>query len=336
MTAHAVTARAPTPDAGPLATSAHAKVNLALAVMGRRVDGYHELRSVFLRLELADTLVLEDAGGAADELVIEGDPDCPVTDNLVLRAVDAFRERAAAAVVPPVRVTLTKRIPMAAGLAGGSSDAAATLRLLARRHPDVVAPEELAAVAARIGADVPFFLDGTGAALVSGIGEEVEPLPPPIEPVGVLLLSPRTGASTAAVFRAWDDRAATSKATADVRHGPDAAATVETLAHLLRIGVDAAALSAHAPAIRDANDLWPAAAVVAPGLDGLRTTVERQLGRPVMLTGSGSSLFGLYPSPDAAAIGTERLRSGPSLVGLRIHVTSTTGPYVPTITRREP
>ncbi len=206
-------------DAATLRLEAQAKVNLALAVTGTRPDGYHELRSVFLRLELADTLTLAgpaapdaEPGAAPDELVIEGDPECPVADNLVLRATEGFRRLAsdAGVAVPAIRLQLTKRIPMAAGLAGGSSDAAATLRLLAARHPDAASRAELRRLAARLGADVPFFLDGAGAALVTGIGETLEPLPPPIDPVGILLLTPPEGSSTPAVFRAWDESAGAS------------------------------------------------------------------------------------------------------------------------------
>ena len=163
--------------------------------------------------------------------------------------------------VPPMRFRLTKRIPMAAGLAGGSSDAAAALRLLAARHPGITTPEDIRQLAARIGADVPFFLDGAGAALVTGVGEAVEPLPPPIDPLGILLLTPLEGSSTPAVFRAWDESA---RATAP---GPGVASdAIDRLARLLRGGVDAATLAAHAPALRSANDLWPAATMVTPGL----------------------------------------------------------------------
>ena len=122
-----MTGAAPALDATVLRLEAQAKVNLALSVTGTRPDGYHELRSVFLRLELADTITLAgpagpDAGpeAASDELVIEGDPDCPVADNLVLRATEGFRRLAsdAGVAVPAVRLQLAKRIPIAAGLAG--------------------------------------------------------------------------------------------------------------------------------------------------------------------------------------------------------------------------
>jgi 4-diphosphocytidyl-2-C-methyl-D-erythritol kinase len=321
------------PDAGALGLrlAAQAKVNLALSVAGRRADGYHELRSVFLRLELADTLTLDGDGGhaaALDELLIEGDPDCPVADNLVMGAVDGFRllARGVGVPVPPMRLRLTKRIPMAAGLAGGSSDAAAALRLMAARHPGAATPDDIRLLAARIGADVPFFLDGASAALVTGVGDVVEPLPPPIDAVGILLITPPEGSSTPAVFRAWDESAA---ATAGSRAAGEA---VDLLAHLLRIGVDAFTLAAHAVALRAANDLWQPATMVTPGLGPLRDRIERLIERPILLTGSGSTLFGLYPSPTAAEQAARELRADTGLPPVRITATSSTGPHIATIT----
>jgi len=325
-----------------LELAAHAKVNLALAVTGRRADGYHELRSVFLRLELADTLTVSPLASvssdldpaAPDRLVTQGDPDCPVADNLVLRAAVAFRAVAAAergVDVPGVDISLTKRIPMSAGLAGGSTDAASMLRLLAARHPGVFTRAEMGALAARVGADVPFFVDGAGAALVRGRGELIEPLPPPIDPVGVLLCTPPVGASTPMVFRAWDEQPAGGRAN-------DATGqAVADLAHLLRAGVDPGALADHATSLREANDLWLPAAAVTPGLAALRDSLEQRLERPVLLTGSGSTLFALYASGEAADLIARRLRSEPAFVTSRIIATRSTGLHVPTITsRRDP
>jgi 4-diphosphocytidyl-2-C-methyl-D-erythritol kinase len=331
-----------------LQTAAHAKVNLALAITGRRPDGYHDLRSVFLRLELADTLTVSDAVGAADadRLVIYGDPDCPVADNLVLVAVDAFRATAAehAVDVPPVAVGLRKRIPMAAGLAGGSTDAACMLRLLMARHPDVLTRAEIGSLAARVGADVSFFVDGAGAALVRGVGQLIEPLSPPVDPVGVLLCTPPIGASTPSVFRAWDQLRAPRPdgphlADATMAAEPESVATgaVDALAHLLRSGASAAALEAAAIELRAANDLWQPAAALTPGLDALRERLEQRLERPVLLTGSGSTLFALYASPKAAHAVGRRLRSEPAFAGIDVIATRSTGPHpAPITSRRDP
>jgi 4-diphosphocytidyl-2-C-methyl-D-erythritol kinase len=327
------------PEPSALRLQAHAKVNLALAVTGRRADGYHELRSLFLRLELADTLTVQDIvtdPADSDRLEVEGDPDCPVADNLVLRATDAFRAAAAARGVgiAPLGIGLTKRIPMAAGLAGGSTDAASMLRLLAARHPGLLSRAEVVSIAARVGADVPFFLDGAGAALVSGVGQYVEPLPPPTDPVGVLLCTPPVGASTPSVFRAWDQLD-------EHRHddpagtGPGdgvAARAVEVLAHLLRSGVDPGTLAQHAAELRAANDLWLPAASVTPILGPLRDALEQRLERPVLLTGSGSTLFALYASAEAADVVARGLRSEPEFAAVGVIATRSTGPRPTTIT----
>ena len=320
-----------------LMLAAQAKVNLALAVTGVRPDGYHELCSVFLRLELADTLSVSALPGTyvADVLTIDGDADCPVADNLVLRATTAFRDQAAGrgVAVPLMRIELTKRIPMAAGLAGGSTDAAAMFRLLAARQPGILPRSQLASLAAAVGSDVPFFLDGAGAALVSGVGESVEPLPSPIDPVGVLLVRPPVGASTPAVFRAWDAMhtsmdLASDEATMDV---------VDDLARLLRAGASADSLSDRATDLRAANALWLPAVALTPGLRALRESLEQLLGRPILLTGSGSTLFALYPCPESADDDASRLRSEASYAAVRIMATRSTGPHPSVITsRRDP
>jgi 4-diphosphocytidyl-2-C-methyl-D-erythritol kinase len=326
------------PEPSALRLPAHAKVNLALAVTGRRSDGYHELRSVFLRLELADTLTVRDIAEPADmdRLVVEGDPDCPIADNLVLRATDAFRAAAAerAIDIPPLSIGLTKRIPMAAGLAGGSADAASMLRLLAARHPGLLSRAEIASLGARVGADVPFFVDGAGAALVSGVGQHIEPLPPPMDPVGVLLCTPPVGASTPSVFRAWDQLDERRHDDPAGSGPPDGVAVraVDALAHLLRSGVDPGSLAHHATELRAANDLWLPAASVTATLGALRETLERRLERPVLLTGSGSTLFALYASVEAADVVARRLRSEPAFSAVGVIATRSTGPYPTTIT----
>lgn len=151
--------------------SAAAKVNLALEILGRRPDGYHELATVMQTVDLSDRLVLEEADGLD---LVATTPGIP-TDrtNLAWRAAEALRE--ASGVGRGARITLDKRIPVAAGLGGGSADAAAVLlgldRLWGLRWPR----QRLAEVAATLGMDVPFFLRG-GAALATGRGEALTPL----------------------------------------------------------------------------------------------------------------------------------------------------------------
>jgi 4-diphosphocytidyl-2-C-methyl-D-erythritol kinase len=173
--------------------TAAGKVNLALEVLGKRPDGYHELATVMQTIDLADRLVLEDA----DELALTTtSPDVPADGgNLALRAAAALRE--AAKVDRGVRIRLDKRIPVAAGLGGGSSDAAAVLlglnRLWGLRWPLA----RLADVAVTLGMDVPFFLRG-GVALGTGRGERLRPLTG--MPLALVLVNPGEPLSTAAVY----------------------------------------------------------------------------------------------------------------------------------------
>jgi 4-diphosphocytidyl-2-C-methyl-D-erythritol kinase len=316
-----------------LRTTAPAKVNLGLRITARRPDGYHELRSVFLRLDLADDLTLGDAPGRDDRLEVDGDPECPIGDNLVLTAVEAFRATAArsGALVEGVAIRLRKRIPMAAGLAGGSSDAAAILRLLARRHPGAVDDLALAPLAQRLGSDVPFFVAAAGAAVVTGAGVELDPLPPPIEPLGVLLVTPAVRLATGRVFDAWD---ALHPDGADTLEGPDAG---ERLASELRAGAPPAAVVELAPALRDANDLWAGAVALEPALAGWRDDLEGRLGRPVLMTGSGSTLFVLSASPEEARRAAEGLRADlpVGLEGALLYACASTTPYPPEVVTME-
>ena len=152
---------------------APAKLNLGLRIVGRRPDGYHELESVFAPIDLADELAIEieehSRGPAEVELELAGaDPEVPGgASNLAARAAREFL--AAAGLRARVRIALAKRIPAAAGLGGGSSDAGAVLRALAGRWPAALRRDALAALALGLGADVPFFLDPR-TALVGGIG----------------------------------------------------------------------------------------------------------------------------------------------------------------------
>ncbi len=277
-----------------------AKVNLALGIVGRRPDGFHELVSVFVRLDLADRLTVRSLGlpatqdPAADRLNVARargltrDPD-----NLVLRAARLLRAWAARP-LEPLAFDLEKRIPVAAGLGGGSADAAAALALAAQAWGLALTAGERGHLAARLGSDVPFFASGSEAALVRGRGEEVEPLPAPAGAPGFLLVTSSEGLATADVFGAL--------ATGGGPPGPDAPATrvALALAEALRAGLDGRGLASWAQRLRDANDLWPPAATLRPVLGGLRRALEERLGRPLLLSGSGPTLLALYPSLDEA------------------------------------
>jgi 4-diphosphocytidyl-2-C-methyl-D-erythritol kinase len=156
---------------GSMRTIAPAKINWTLEVLGRRDDGYHEIRSVMQTIDLCDELSAERSSMSVFETV-EGRQ--LAEDDLIVRAAKALEDRVSRAL--PVRIRVEKRIPLASGLGGGSSDAAATLRLLNHLHGIGLSSEDLAGVGAAVGSDVPFFVYG-GTALVEGRGERVTPLP---------------------------------------------------------------------------------------------------------------------------------------------------------------
>lgn len=172
-----------------VAVPAHAKLNLDLAVLGRRPDGQHEIRTRFQAISLHDLLVVEPAGVTH----LEGG----VADDLVLRAQRALAEAAGREL--PARLRLVKRIPVGAGLGGGSADAAAALRGLSRVHGLSC---DLRPIAARLGADVPFLLYG-GAAVGTGLGERLQPVLP--DTGWYALAWPGFPVSTADVYRRWDE-----------------------------------------------------------------------------------------------------------------------------------
>jgi 4-diphosphocytidyl-2-C-methyl-D-erythritol kinase len=296
----------------PVVRLAPAKLNLTLAVVGRRPDGFHALHSVMTPLALADrlTLAVDPSPGTVDSLHVEGFEAGPIGDNLVLRAIRAAREavrRETGAAPPALAVRLDKRIPVAAGLAGGSSDAAAAIdgALEAWGTSDGLTADGRLTIAASIGSDVPFFLSG-GAALVEGRGERVTPLhglePGPTEAApAVVLVTLAIGVATAAVFAAWSAGA--------MGEAGVAARASEHFASELGSGLGSARLLERAGVLAASNDLLPAAAAVVPGLVPLRRGLMRLLARPVGLSGSGPTLWALYPSLEAAELAAASVRA---------------------------
>jgi 4-diphosphocytidyl-2-C-methyl-D-erythritol kinase len=268
----------------PVAAFAPAKINLYLHVLGRRADGYHMLDSLVAFADIgdevtataADALSLEVTGPEASALAALGD------DNLVLRAARRFADRHDISVGAALR--LDKRLPIASGIGGGSSDAAATLRALAaiwQRPLD----NRTAETAVALGADVPVCLDGRPA-WVGGIGERLTPLRQ-LPPLGIVLANPRRELPTAAVFGA--------------RHGPFTAA--ETPRAPLP---DTAALIALLRQTR--NDLTDAARNLLPEIDAVLAALAAlpaaQLAR---MSGSGATCFALFADRAAAEQAAARL-----------------------------
>ncbi|HEX9496232.1 MAG TPA: 4-(cytidine 5'-diphospho)-2-C-methyl-D-erythritol kinase [Candidatus Limnocylindria bacterium] len=255
---------------------APAKVNLTLEVIGKRADGYHELRSVFATIDLADRVRV--AAATRFDVDVRPDPGAPPGRELTARAVEMLAEATGHPARAHVRVV--KRIPPAAGLGGGSSDAGAALRGLARVWRT---DADLLAVGARIGSDVAFFAAGTAFALVEGRGERVRALPAPADALWIVLVRIAARVATAEVFAAltpdeWSDG---GRSTALARAFDDRT-------------VDPATIRAH---LR--NDLLDAASRVCRDIGEARLLAGGK-GVTLALSGSGPSLFAIADSrPDA-------------------------------------
>jgi 4-diphosphocytidyl-2-C-methyl-D-erythritol kinase len=260
---------------------AYAKLNLVLHVGPPRDDGLHPLCSLMASIDLADEITAEPSSTGADTLDCHGVPG----DNLAAAALAAFRERTRAE-LPPLALTIDKRIPVAAGLGGGSADAAAALRIANELAGGPLAPEELLRLAAELGSDVPSQLEPRHA-LVQGVGEDVEAAS--LTPFSAVLLPDSEGLSTGAVYAELDRL---GRAREQLDPEPLRALATASPAEL------AAAL---------ANDLQPAALSLRPGLrDRLDALVEAgALGAAV--SGSGPTCFGLFADAQAAAQAAARL-----------------------------
>ena len=261
-----------------LTVRAHAKVNLDLRVLGIRSDGYHELRTVFQTIELHDTLVCSDAPGPFT-LKCKA-PGVPLDNrNLVWQAASAlWTALGRAGDVRDTVVSIDKKIPIQAGLGGGSADAAAALVGLGRLWGG--APLSLLReVGATIGADVPFFLSG-GTALGLGRGEEIYPLVD-LPAHFVVVVNPPFGVSTAEAYSWYDD---------------DRAAGLKEPRELQLLPVPWPTRAAQM-----INDLEPPVVRRHPEITGLKATLREAGAVAAAMSGSGSAVFGLFRSRAAAA-----------------------------------
>jgi 4-diphosphocytidyl-2-C-methyl-D-erythritol kinase len=263
-------------------------------------------------LDLADRLSVSILPNLrSDSLHVEGFDPGPAADNIVLRAITTARLHArpawgSAEPPPALAVRLEKWIPVAAGLAGGSSDAAAAVDAALEAWDVDLGEESLHGIAAELGSDVPFFLAG-GPALAEGRGERLTPLGWLRRATAgeggpaLLLVTPAIALATSAVFRAWDGGARVA--------GGAARLASAHLAAELRTGMRAADLMARASVLASANDLAPAAAAVEPALVPFKRALLRLLGRPVGLSGSGPTHWALYASHAEAAEAADRVRA---------------------------
>jgi 4-diphosphocytidyl-2-C-methyl-D-erythritol kinase len=264
-----------------LRASAPAKLNLCLYVGPRRADGLHEICSLFQSITLADEVVMEIGAGDHDDVVCPGVEG----DNLAAVALARFRERFGWD-GPPVRITIEKRIPVAAGLGGGSADAAAVLRLATVGSGIPARLGELIELAPSIGADVPSQVE-PGAQLVLGAGEVVERLPK-LWHIAAVLLTNERGLSTADVYAAADRLGSTRRDLAEIEHRVRSATTSAAYSPL---GFMSEVLQ---------NDLERAAVELEPSA-GEAVELLRSAGAEVALVaGSGPTGFGLFGDREQA------------------------------------
>jgi len=260
---------------------APAKINLTLEVLGRREDGFHEIRSVVQRISLADTLTLapaRDLSLSCNRAELNG------TDNLVWKAATLLKGEFGGEL--GAEMTLKKRIPVAAGLGGGSSDAAAALRGLNQLWNVGLAQDRLLELAARLGSDVPFFLLNGPCALLAGRGEQLTLLPRlPLR--WLVLVKPDAGISAGAVYRAFPKASWSS-----------GRRTADWLAQSAREG------SVPPPF----NDLEPVALGLVPAAEGARRALLNAGAEKVVMSGSGSTYFALFESESTASRMLERVR----------------------------
>ncbi|MCL0032922.1 4-(cytidine 5'-diphospho)-2-C-methyl-D-erythritol kinase [Peptococcaceae bacterium] len=278
-----------------LKVKAHAKINLALKVLGKREDGYHEVEMVMQSLALHDkiflTLIRSDI-----ELLVEG--DAPLDEsNLAYKAAKAILEYSDCK--QGIRIKLVKNIPAAAGLAGGSSDAAAVLLGINKLLKLGLDTEELMEIGKGLGSDVPFCIMG-GTALARGRGEKIQPLPKAPK-MGVVLIKPDFGVSTAQVYKRFSLDLVEKKA--------DVNAVVEAIKKGDIKGIATAIF----------NDLEYVTMDMHPCLEGIKRQLEDAGALGVLMSGSGPTVYGLAFDLGHANILAKRL----DIDNVRVIVTST-------------
>lgn len=276
---------------------AYAKVNLTLDVGRLRSDGYREINSVMQTISLADTLILSTAPeGIAVSCTPPGvAPDGP--DNLAYRALESLADRLAPA---GVDLRISKRIPTAAGLGGGSSDAATALKAANALFKLHLTELELLSLAARLGSDVAFFIRG-GTALAQGRGETVTVLPT-LSPQWLVLVKPEFPVATAEIYARYVP-------------GQNRTWTTWFLAAVLRGDRDGTLANM-------GNDLEPVAAAAHPQVADLIKRLQGLGAERALMSGSGPTVFGVFPGEEEARAAARQLDGG----GEQVFVCCTTNP----------
>ncbi|MBW3553931.1 MAG: 4-(cytidine 5'-diphospho)-2-C-methyl-D-erythritol kinase [Gemmatimonadetes bacterium] len=285
-------------------TRAPAKVNLRLRVHERQPSGYHRVETLFCALELSDEITIDVAEGGNVLLEVDGPDLGPAEENLAVRAARGFLERAG--VAREVAIRLRKRVPVGGGLGGGSSDAAAVLRTLDRLFPGAVHGAMLRDLAAALGSDVPFFLAGDLLAAGSGRGDILTSLPP-LPSMPILLALPPFPVATGAAYR-WLD---------EDRAGGDRTAVSGD-------GEGASAPGSWAEAARQAvNDFEAPVFRRYPELRVIRDSLREAGASLALLSGTGSTVFGVFADEDALGSAMALLRARAPTVRLEITRTAT-------------
>jgi 4-diphosphocytidyl-2-C-methyl-D-erythritol kinase len=282
-----------------LEAEARAKVNLRLRIFPCAADGFHPLETIFCRIDLADRVRLRLRTGPGVSLVVTGSEAVPDgAENLAVRAATLFLSRSGADY--GAEIELEKRIPVGSGLGGGSSDAAAVLGLLRASAESPPERTELLAMAAELGADVPFFLTDAPLAIGWGRGHRLFPVQP-VEPLPMLVLVPKTRISTAEAYARWDQRYA--------------AAGVAASAEPFELPMSALASWSGICSLAE-NDFEPVIYGWYPPLGTLKQRLDRTEPLVALLSGSGSALFAVYEDEERRDGVAEELRQ--ELEGVRV------------------
>ena len=265
---------------------AYAKINLGLDVLRRRPDGYHEVKMVMQTVDIYDDLFLEKTEKPGVELQIEGSELTAGKDNLICRAAELFMEEKG--IAGGVKIRLVKRIPIAAGMAGGSSDAAATLRGMNELWETGCSVQELQKLGVRLGADIPYCVVG-GTMLSEGIGEILTPLPAPPECV-LLIAKPEISVSTKFVYE--NLHADTLKS------HPDIDGMVEAIRRGQLEGITE----------RMGNVLETVTTKTYPVIEEIKTVMKEKGAENALMSGSGPTVFGIFGRKEQAEAAAAILR----------------------------
>lgn len=264
------------------------KINLFLFITGKLPNGYHTLRTLFMPLPgPEDVLVFRKAERGTGLLVHCDTPGIDNAHNTLTKAYLLYME--ATGFAPAVDVTLVKAIPHGAGLGGGSADGAQMLLWLQRHAPSPLSEAELIALAARVGADVPFFLKGKPC-LAEGIGERLTEVESGVEGMSCVLVCPRVHVNTAWAYAAWDAERASFSLTAETKADKNNRSSCQSFYGM--------------------NDFEPVVFAEFPVLSALKMQLLREGADITGMSGSGSALFGLFRSSERAAQAADALRKG--------------------------